>query len=88
MIVAWWSAKECHIGADSNRHSSLDEKKRRAAGRAKQNERAEIRESMGAQPRRQVAGADGETRRTVLPGAQPKTANVNRSSRPARKRGA
>ena len=74
--------------SDSNRHASLDEKKRRAAGRTQESRRNEIRESLGAEPRRKVSGASGEARKSVLPGAASKTANVSRSSRPARKRGA
>ena len=46
-------------GARSNRHASLDDKKTRAAGRAKRNIQSEIRESLGAPPRRQVSGAFG-----------------------------
>ena len=43
----------------SKRHSSLDDKKIRAAGRTKQVVQSEIRESLGAPPRRQVPGAFG-----------------------------
>ena len=53
------------------RHSSLDDKKTRAAGREKQRQREEIREAMGAAPRRTVSGASGDVRKYVSPGARP-----------------
>ena len=58
-------------GSESNRRSSLDDKKTRAAGRTKQRQREEIRESMGARPRGSAGGASGAGQKYVSPGARP-----------------
>ena len=48
-------------GADSKRHSQLDEKKTRAAGRRKERARAEIRQAMDDTLPRKL-GAQGANR--------------------------